>query len=95
MTLIYSRKAYTEDEEFADIVEDTASQANNLAHHKDLIQDEYPKLKVVQLWTYEHSGISIDTFRRCQWDSSADAFAVTDNWDELEAELARINEGLL
>ena len=94
MTHIYSRKAYQDDEEFADIVESTASEANNLLHHMELIQEQYPDLQVVQLWTYEHSGMSIDTFKRCQWDSSADAFAVTDDMNELEQQLDQINEDL-
>ena len=94
MTYIYSRKAYNEDEEFADIVESTASEANNLEHHMELIGNEYPDMYVVQLWTYEHSGMSIDTYRRCSWDSSADAFAVTDDIDELHEILNEINEEL-
>ena len=94
MTYIYSRKAYQEDEEFADIVESTANEASNLLHHMELIQEHYPELQVVQLWTYEHSGMSIDTFKRCQWDSSADAFAVTDDMNELEQQLDQINKDL-
>ena len=94
MTYIYSRKAYQDDEEFADIIESTASEANSLAHHMELIQEQYPDLQVVQLWTYEHSDMSIDTFKRCQWDSSADAFAVTDDMNELEQQLDQINEDL-
>lgn len=94
MTYIYSRKAYDGDEEFADVVLSTAAEADNLGHHMRLIGEEYPDLEVVQLWTYEHSGMSIDQFKRSQWDSSADAFAVTDNPDELEERLQSINEGL-
>ena len=94
MTHIYSRKAYNNDKDFADVVESTASEANSLTHHMELIQEHYPDLQIVQLWTYEHSGMSIDTFKRCQWDSSADAFAVTDNMDELEQQLNQINEDI-
>lgn len=94
MTYLYSRKAYQEDMEFAEIVESTAEEANSLTHHIQLIQEHYPNLTVVQLWTFEHSGMSIDTFKRCQWDSSADAFAVTDNMEELEERLAIINKDL-
>jgi len=95
MTHIYSRKAYNLDTEFADVVESTSREANNLEHHMELIQDFYPELEVIQLWTYDHSGMSIDQFKRCQWDSSADAFAVTDNHTELEEVLSNINEELL
>ena len=95
MTHIYSRKAYHDDSTFMEVVESTAQEANNLEHHMDLIQDEYPDLQIVQLWTYEHSGMSIDTFKRCTWDSSADAFAATDDMDELEHVLSVINEDLL
>lgn len=94
MTYIYSRKAYHDDEEFAEVVESTSNIANSLEHHMELIQAEYPELEVVQLWTYEHSGMSIDQFKRCQWDSSADAFAVTDDIADLGERLAAINEEL-
>lgn len=94
MTLIYSRKAYHDDAEFASIVESTAMEANNLEHHIELINKYYPELTTVQLWTYEHSGMRIETFQRCSWDSSADAFAATDDHDELQTKLAEINEEL-
>lgn len=94
MTLIYSRKAYNEDAQFAEVVEATANEANNLEHHMDLIQEEYPDLQIIQLWTYEHSGMSIDTFKRCTWDSSSDAFAATDDMNELEIILTAINKEL-
>lgn len=95
MTYLYSRKAYQEDMEFAEIVESTAEKANNLTHHIQLIQEHYPNLTVVQLWTFEHSGMSIDTFKRCQWDSSADAFGCYDNRLEFEEKLEEINSTLM
>lgn len=95
MTKIYSRKAYNEDEKFAEIVEETATRANSLEDHMELIKEHYPSLEIVQLWTYEHSGMHIDTYKHCPWDSSADAFAVTNNMNELETKLTEINEGLI
>ncbi len=95
MTHIYSRKAYQNDKKFAKIVEETSREANNLEHHMELIQEYYPKLVVIQLWTYEHGGMSIDKFKRCQFDSSADAFAATDNPNALNRKLSKINKELL
>lgn len=95
MTLIYSRKGYDQDEEFAEIVLGTAAQADNLEHHMELIQEEYPDLQVVQLWTYEHSGMSIDTYRRCRFDSSSDAFGCYSDRTEFEKKLEDINSTLM
>ena len=94
MTHVYSRKAYQEDEAFAQVVESTANLANNKEHHIELIQEEYPDLTIVPLWTYEHSGMSIDTFQRCSFDSSADAFGATSDLTELDEVLSTINEEL-
>ena len=94
MTHIFSNKAYNEDEEFAQIVLDTLPEANNLEHHMELIGEHYTDLTVVQLWTYEHSGMSIDEYQRCSFDSSSDAFAVTDNPEELTNRLDEINAAL-
>jgi len=96
MTLIYSRKAYQEDKKFAKIVEGTSMEANSLKEHMQLIQEEYKDFVIIQLWTFEHGGMSIDTFQRCPWDSSADAFgAYTKNaYTELLDRLEKINEDL-
>jgi len=73
--LIFSRKAFREDKRFAEVVLETAREARNLEHHMDMIGDEFPDYNIVQLFTYEHGSMRIEDFRRCPWDSSADAFA--------------------
>jgi hypothetical protein len=60
----------------------------------ELIQEKYPDLEVIQLWTYEHSGMCIETYRRDIFDSSMDAFGCTDNMEEFEKKLAKINRKL-
>lgn len=94
MTLIYSRKAYQQDKRFAEVVLDTYKLANSKEHHIELIQKRYPKHKVKPLYTYEHSGLIIEDFKRCRFDSSEDAFAVYLNEDKLNKKLQTINENL-
>ena len=94
MTLIYSRKAYQGDTEFAEVVEATANQADSQAHHTELISEHYPDLEVIPYYTYEHGGMMIEPTRRCQWDSSADAFVATNDHDELADYLNAINTDL-
>jgi len=86
MTHVYSRKAQIQDDDqFAEVVETTAKLANNKDHHMELIQEHYPDLTIVPLWTYEHSGMSIDTF---------DAFGATSDLTELDEVLSTINDEL-
>ena len=94
MTYIYSRKAYTDDTEFADIVESTALEATSQQHHTELIQEHYPDLTIEPYYTYEHGGMLIEPSLRCQFDSSADAFVAYDDKQELEDRLAEINDSL-
>ena len=93
-TLIYSRKAYTEDTEFTEVVESTAAEANNQEHHIELIQAHYPDLIVEPYYTYEHGGMMIESHKRCEWDSSADAFVAYENESNLLDKLLAINEDL-
>jgi len=93
-TLIYSRKAYRQDTKFAQIVEETAKEARSLSHHKELVQKHYPKHTIVELYTYEHSGMCIEKFRRCQWDSSLDGMAAFKNEKALDSKLNEINDEL-
>jgi len=80
MTLVYSRKAYTDDTEFAELVESTAHQANSQEHHIKLIKAELPDdMVVTPYYTYEHDGMVIELLQRCQFDSSADAFVATND----------------
>jgi len=82
MTLVYSRKAYTEDTEFAELVESTANQANSQEHHIELIEAKLPDdMVVTPYYTYEHGGMMIEPYQRCQFDSSADAFVATNDTD--------------
>ena len=94
MTLIYSRKAYNKDKEFAKIVESTALEASSQEHHTELIQEYYPNLIVTPYYTYEHGGMIIESFMRCDFDSSVDAFVATDDEKELKERLLTINEDL-
>lgn len=93
-TLVFSRKAYQEDEKFAQAVLNTAKIANSKEHHIELLQELYPNYIIEPLWTYEHSGMIIDRFCRCRWDSSADAFCAYKNEEQLEEKLKCINESL-
>lgn len=53
---------------------ETSEEASGPEDHLDRIQARYPKYRIVPLYTYEHSGMRIDRFLRCQFDSSSDAF---------------------
>lgn len=93
-TLVYSRKAYREDREFAKNVEATSQEARSLEHHKELLQKLYPSYTIIELYTYEHSGMCIEKFRRCRWDSSLDGMAAFKNEKALDSYLDKINDTL-
>lgn len=93
-TMIYSRKAYRDDTKFAKIVEETAKDAKNLDHHIKLVQKYFPNYTVIELYTYEHTGMCIEKFRRCRWDSSLDGMAAYKNEKQLDKKLDEINKTL-
>lgn len=93
-TLVYSRKAYNCDVEFLNSVENTAKIARNKNHHIKLLQEIYPTYKIKPLYTYEHNCLIIEENRRCQFDSSADAFAAYKNEKQLQKRLQEINDNL-
>ena len=98
--LIFSRKAYREDKRFAQVVLETAEEARNLEDHMDLIGEEFPDYDIVQLFTYEHSGMRIEESKSCPWDSSADAFAavkkgIKDPDKKLTKSISKINDMLV
>jgi hypothetical protein len=93
-TLIFSKKAYQEDKEFAKSVLETASIARNKSHHIKLLQKIYPSYIIKELFTYDHSCLIIEENRRCQFDSSADAFAAYKCEKQLQKRLQEINDDL-
>jgi hypothetical protein len=93
-TLIYSRKAYRQDSEFAKNVELTSKESHSLEHHKELLQELYPTYTITELYTYEHSGMCIEKFRRCHFDSSLDGMAAFKNEKDLDKKISLINEEL-
>jgi hypothetical protein len=93
-TLIYSRKAYHADEEFARSVLETSKIATSKRHHIALLHQRYPSYIIKELFTYEHSCLIIEENRRCQFDSSADAFAAYKCEKQLHKRLQEINDDL-
>ena len=93
-TLVYSRKAYHSDTEFGKNVIKTSKIARNKNHHIKLLQEIYPTYKIKPLYTYEHNCLIIEENRRCQFDSSADAFAAYKNEKQLQKRLQEINDNL-
>lgn len=92
--LVFSKKAYTLDKSFAQNVLNTLKNANNLTHHKELLQKYYPNYTIIELYTYEHSGMCIERHKRCQFDSSLDGMAAFKNEEKLNKKLALINKYL-
>lgn len=94
-TLVFSRKAYQEDEEFAKVVLETSKIAVSAVNHLRLIQERYPSYIVVPLFTFEHGSVlEIQTEKRCNFDSSADAFGAFKKEKDLFDKLLEINNDL-
>jgi len=94
MVYIYSNKAYHKDEDFTIDVGQTYDEAYSKEHHIELLEEIYPDMTVIPLWTYEHNCLIIETYCRDKFDSSADGFAVYNDREEFEDELRRINKEL-
>ena len=93
-TMIFSKKAYHGDKEFAKSVLETAKIATSKRHHIMLLQKIYPSYIIKELFTYEHSCLIIEENRRCRFDSSADAFAAYKCEKQLQKRLQEINDDL-
>ena len=94
MTHVFSRKAYSKEKRFAEVVWSTFKKASSKEHHMELIQKKFPKHTIVPLYTFEHGSIQIEKFKRCQFDSSEDAFAAYLNEESLDKKLDKINKML-
>ena len=94
-TMVFSKKAYQEDKEFAKSVLETAKIATSKRHHIMLLQKIYPSYIIKELFTYDHSCLIIEENRRCRFDSSADAFAAYKCEKQLKKRLQEINDDLV
>jgi len=94
-TMIYSRKAYHEDRKLKEIVEETEKIATSLENHKELIKEHFPNYQIMELYTYEHTGMCIEKFKRCEWDSSLDGMSVFKKETDLDEKLEIINKNLI
>lgn len=93
-TMVFSKKAYQEDKEFAKAVLETSKIAFSKRHHIMLLQKIYPSYIITELFTYEHGCLIIEENRRCRFDSSADAFAAYKCEKQLKKRLQEINDDL-
>ncbi len=93
-TLIYSRKAYNLDANWARDVEATQHTANNLEDHIEKLEELYPDYTVEVLYTYEHSGMALERSPSCKYDSSLDGMVAYKKEDQLIERIREINDEL-
>ncbi len=95
-TLIYVRKNYVghnaSEKQFQRDVEDTQEYAYSVENHIEKLQAIYPDYTIIPLYTYEHGEKCIETYKRCQWDSSLNGMAAFKNREDLDKKLIEINK---
>ena len=62
---------------------------------KELIKEHFPNYQIMELYTYEHTGMCIEKFKRCEWDSSLDGMSVFKKETDLDEKLEIINKNLI
>jgi len=94
-TLVFSKKAYQEDKEFAKIVMETSYTSKNKKEHLNKIQLYYPNYTVIPYYTFEHSqALFLEEKPSCNFDSVGDSFVAYKNRDKMEKRIEEINENI-